>query len=191
MVARERLMTVREFETYIQLAENRDRHFELIEGVIIEKMAPAENHGMIALFIGAEILNFSRRHQLGGRAMVEASHKSTDDKNVRQPDVSYLTAQTIGNRAILEEGAIPTMPDLAVEIKSPSNSHKELVEKATYYLEHGTKIVWVILPEQQTVEVYTRGNEQIHVERLDTTGVLSGGAVLPAFTLPVADIFAL
>jgi Uma2 family endonuclease len=79
------------------------------------------------------------------------------------------------------------MPDLAVEIKSPDDTVKELREKAAYYLANGARLVWLIYPAKHMVEVYTPDGD---VEILVEGDLLTGGDVLPGFSLPVAEVFA-
>jgi Uma2 family endonuclease len=86
---------------------------------------------------------------------------------------------------MVKRGSVPEMPDLAVEIQSPDQPLKMLREKARYFLAHGTRIFWLVLPDKQLVEVYTPTDEQV----LNVEDTLSGGDVLPGFTLAVRDIF--
>lgn len=82
------------------------------------------------------------------------------------------------------------MPDLAIEIKSPDDTLTELVEKATYYLNHGSQIVWIVLPEKRQVDVYTKIKEgEIYKETVAQLGEISGGDVLPGLTINVKDMF--
>ena len=77
------------------------------------------------------------------------------------------------------------MPDLAIEVKSPDDTYKQMREKADYYLQNGTKLVWLVYPEKRIVEVYT--NEQQDILTLEDR--LTGGELLPEFELSVKDIF--
>lgn len=86
---------------------------------------------------------------------------------------------------MVEVGAIPTMPDLAIEIASPTDSPLAMREKALYYLKYGSKLVWLLFPRQKQIEVHT--SESIHTLNLEDT--LDGGNVLPGFSLPLKDIF--
>ena len=79
------------------------------------------------------------------------------------------------------------MPDLAVEIISPSQSPAQVRRKAEVYLRHGTELVWLIDPEAQTAEVWRQGTERR--DSIDAEGALSGGAVLPGFSLPLKRLF--
>ena len=87
---------------------------------------------------------------------------------------------------VVRKGAVPQMPDLAVEIKSPTDSTIELREKAIYYLKNGAQLVWLVYPEKQQVEVHTAES----VQTLDSGAILHGDPLLPDFRLPVKDVFA-
>ncbi len=178
-----KLYTVAEFEELLAQPENADRKLELIDGEIVEKVT-TEVHGMIAAKITARLLIYDEINQLGGRTVVEVHHRApSDDQNARIPDVAYTTAQ----RLLLptEKGSVPQMPDLAVEVKSPTDSYKNTREKAHYYLQHGVKLVWLVYPEKKFVEVYTPDDQDV----LMIEDTLDGGAVLPGFQLAVKDIF--
>ena len=48
------------------------------------------------------------------------------------------------------------MPDLVVEVISPSDWHDEVNAKLNEWLEAGAQMVWVIDPVQQTIHAYWR-----------------------------------
>lgn len=176
----ERLYTIEEFEALLAQPENIERLLELIDGEIIEKM-PTEEHGEIALLIGAALLAFVRANNLG-RVGVEVRHRMPQDqRNSRLPDVSFIA----GQRPRVTEGSVPQMPDLAIEVKSPDDSLKGLRERAQYYLLNGTRLVWLFDPAKRYVITLTADDEQIFLEH----EALDGGDVLPGFSLPLADIF--
>jgi Uma2 family endonuclease len=47
------------------------------------------------------------------------------------------------------------IPDLAVEVVSPSNTADYVQEKVGEYFHGGVRQVWVVYPRQQTVYLYT------------------------------------
>ncbi len=180
MAIQQRLYTVEEFERIADSPENRERLLELISGEIVEKV-PTQEHGMVAGNVFGPLWNFVQQRK-SGRVVMEVRHRALrDDRNARIPDVSFIS----GQRPVVEKGSVPRMPDLAVEVKSPDNTLKALREKARYYLANGTRMVWLVLPEQRIIEVYTPDDEQVLTEE----DVLSGGDVLPGFSLPVQDVF--
>jgi Uma2 family endonuclease len=79
------------------------------------------------------------------------------------------------------------VPDLAVEILSPSNTADEIQRKRGEYFNRGTQLVWIIDPRARTAEVFTAPAASTLLHEADT---LDGGVVLPGFTLPLRDLFA-
>jgi Uma2 family endonuclease len=183
MAVQHKMTTVEEFEGFEALPENRDRRFELINGEVFEKM-PTEEHGVIALIIAAAFYSYLKSHPIG-RAGIEVRHRMPDDDhNAFLPDIS-INLDT--DRPIVKKGAVPRMPDLAIEVKSPDDAFTELRVKAKYYLEHGTRLVWLVYPEQRIVEVLAHG---VDARTLTERDVLDGGDLLPDFSLAVSEIFA-
>lgn len=174
--------TVDEFEQFLCQPENVDRLFELIDGEIFEKM-PTQQHGMIASNINFALMLYNNQHR-SGRIGAEVRHQAIKDKrNSLMPDISF----TSGNRPLVTEGSVMQMPDLAIEIRSPDDSLKQMREKAEYYLANGSRLVWLVVPGKRYVEVHRPNQEE---EIMFGSDVLDGGDVLPGFTLPIADIFA-
>ena len=133
-----------EFEEYIERPENADRLLELINGEIFEKV-PTEEHGEIVLNVAVALKPFVREHRLG-KVATEALHRlPEDDENAVLLDLSFRNGEWLQN---VHRGAVPSMPDLAVEVHSPSQSDSFMEGKATYYLSRGTRMVWLIFPSR-------------------------------------------
>lgn len=181
MTVLEKRYTVTEFEQIARRPENQNRLLELIDGEIVEKVV-TEEYGIITGRIITRINPYLEQNPIG-RAGVEISHQPAgDDENERMPDVSFRRTT---DAPVVREGAVSAMPDLAVEIKSPHNIYKLLRDKATFYLAHGTKLVWLVYPERRIVEVQT----EKEILPLGEENTLEGGEVLPGFKLAVSDIF--
>ena len=92
----------------------------------------------------------------------------------------------------LEIGDVPqtrswaVVPDLAIEIVSPTNTADEVADKLEEYFRVGVRSVWVVYPRQCMVYAYTSPKE---VRVLTVGDVLDGGDVLPGFSIPVQTIF--
>lgn len=182
MVQQGTRQTVAEFEAFIALPENRDRHFELLDGEVIEKM-PTEQHGEIATFIAIEIGIYLKQNPIG-KVGQEIRHRMPGDEfNAMLPDVSVRKDI---NRPAIEQGAVPHMPALVIEVKSKDDTFRLMRRKAEYYLANGSQMVWLVFPENRQVEVYVPDADVVTLSEQDT---LDGGDVLPGFSLKVADIF--
>jgi Uma2 family endonuclease len=182
MTDQEKLYTTAEFEQFINLPENQDRRFELIDGEIVEKPMPTEEHGVIVVNTATVINNHLIQKDIKGRCATEARHRPTDDsQNDRLPDVSF----TAGDRPVVRRGPVDSMPDLVVEVKSPDDSYKGMVTRANFYLEHGTRLVWLIYPEKRLVEALAL-DDRLLLNEQDT---LDGGDVLSGFSVAVKTLF--
>ena len=78
------------------------------------------------------------------------------------------------------------VPELVVEVASPSDTRREVQEKAEMWLSFGVLLVWVAHPDSRTVDVYRPDAPVITLTEDDT---LDGSPVLPEFTLPVRQVF--
>ncbi len=181
MTIRERLYTIAEFEAFLALAENAERLLELIHGEMAEKM-PTEQHGLVVGNFMTSLNLYARQHK-NGRVGTEVRHRRADDVyNSRLPDVSFHMTK----RPLVTEGSVLEFPVLVIEVQSPTDSIQKMREKAQYYLANGTLLVWLVYPKKRVIEVYhANGEIQILVEG-DT---LTGGDVLPGFSMPVAEVF--
>ncbi len=183
MTVQERLYTADDLWALSHAEE--DKRYELDEGVLIEMAPTGDMHGTIALWVGHLIIGYVAAHDLGEVSGAETGYRlSTNPDIVRAPDVGFIA------KARLEPMTgkyYALAPDLAVEVVSPGDSARQIRHKADQYLMAGTRLVWVIYPEDRLVDVYQPGHDPRPFRPGDT---LDGGAVLPGFTLPVKDIFA-
>lgn len=180
MAVETKLVTFDEYEAFAMLPENANTYFELINGEIVQKV-PTKQHGLIAgRFIG-EIYIYLQEHP--GEVAPEVLHRLPEDTfNGRMPDVAVYADPT---KPEIKRGAVPEMPDLAIEIQSPNNTYKARREKAAYYLANGSRIVWLAYSEKRIIEVQTKND----VKLLGEDDTLDGGDVLPGFSLPIGKIF--
>ncbi|MBN9183582.1 MAG: Uma2 family endonuclease [Microbacterium sp.] len=77
-------------------------------------------------------------------------------------------------------------PDLAIEVATPEKSEEELRLRVILHLQGGSKQVWLVRPERQTVTIYSMGEPG---RTLNNDETLDGGEVLPGFSLPVKALF--
>jgi Uma2 family endonuclease len=85
------------------------------------------------------------------------------------------------------EGHGRIAPDLVVEVTSPNDSIAMVELKVNDYLAAGVRLIWVVVPEAQTVSVYRPDHTGA---RLRVGDFLDGEDVLPGFRYEVAALFA-
>ena len=159
---------------------------ELIRGVLCETMPAGMEHGEIVMNLGAELMNFIKPRRLGRLTGSDAGvWLERDPDTVREPDIAYISAARLPP-GVRVRGYAEVVPDLVVEIVSPSDSQREVNDKAQMWLSYGVDLVWVVQPDTYTVDVYRPGRAVVTLDEQDT---LDGLDVLPGFTCAVRDIF--
>ena len=159
---------------------------ELIRGVLCENMAAGMEHGEIVVNLSTELRNFVKPRRLG-RLMASDSgvwlERGPD--TVREPDIAFFTAGKIPAGARVQ-GYAEVVPDLVVEVKSPSDSVREVTDKARMWLSYGVRLAWVLHPDTRSVDVHPQNGP---MSTLTVSDTLDGGDVLPGFECKVNDIF--
>jgi Uma2 family endonuclease len=112
-----------------------DRRFELIDGEIVENM-PTPLHAVIAYLLSGHFFVFLRDHPLGWLLIEARCLISDDPDNDRVPDLSFVRRRE--GRVIPHDDPLPFAPDLVIEIQSPGQSDKFMLDKAQFYLRHGS-----------------------------------------------------
>jgi Uma2 family endonuclease len=106
------------------------------------------------------------------------------------PDVAFVRKDRVPDHASPDyPKAWPITPDLAVEVASPNQYRPGMGTKAKLYLSFGTRLVWVVWPRWQQVDVWRPGDARPSVT-LSIGDVLDGLDVVPGFTYPVEKLFA-
>ena len=107
------------------------------EGKII--MSPAKlRHSLLRGEIVGLLHALVRQSAAGGRVMSECPVVTAD--GVKVPDVAWLSKAQAD--AFIGRAAAPAAPDVCIDIKSPSNSKKEMDIKRALYFAAGAKEVW-------------------------------------------------
>ena len=159
---------------------------ELIRGVLCETMAAGQEHGEIVVNLSAELLNFVKPRKLGRLTASDAGvWLERDPDTVREPDIAFFSAERLPP-GVRVTGYSQTVPELVVEISSPSDSRSEVNDKARMWLSHGVRLVWVVHPGTRTVDVHRMDGE---VSTLAADDALDGLDVLPGFACPLSAVF--
>lgn len=161
-------------------------HYELLDGALLTMPPSSEGHGVVAGRIATCIGAADMESRRGELIVADAGYKLTSNPDtVLAPDVAFLVKERVRPRE-QRKGFPPGAPDLAVEVLSPSNTATEMLRKVNLYLESGSRIVWLVDPDAETVAVYERGKETRFLHAEDE---IDGGDVLPEFRARVGDFF--
>jgi Uma2 family endonuclease len=183
MAVEPRLMTAEEL---LRLPDDGMRH-ELVRGELRTMSPPGFEHGDVTSVFGGSLWSYVRANALGKVVVGDVGFQLTSDPDtVRAPDVALVRRERLENLGTVR-GYWSGAPDLAVEVISPNDLYTEVDEKVAEWLEHGTRLVFVVNPRRRTVAVHRPGQP---VRILGENDVLDGEDVVPGWTLPVRDLFA-
>lgn len=171
-----------------------DKRVELVRGRLIVREPAGMRHGEFAARVVVAFSDCLSRDRASRGAAVTRGRVLTCDSGftlarnpdtVRGPDVAYVSRERWAGP--LPEGYGEFAPDLAVEIRSPSDRTGAVLAKVGDWLDSGAYLVWVVDPMRQHVTVYGADGSQA---MLGLGDVLDGGLVLPGFSLSIAELFA-
>jgi Uma2 family endonuclease len=167
------------------LPDDGMRH-ELVRGEL-RTMAPTGwGHGNQTSVLDGALGTYVRAHKLGRVVTGEVGFRlSVDPDTVRAPDVAFVSHERLLNVGT-PQGFFPGAPDLVVEVISPSDRYTDVDEKIEEWLEHGTRLVFVVNPRRQLVTVHRPGQP---VVRLGLDDVLTGEDVVPGWSMSVRELF--
>ena len=137
-------------ESTIEMALDPERNYEFVDGVPEEKEMPGARHGGITTRLSRKLGIFVEANSLG-EIYQETSFQI--GSNERIPDLAFIPLDRLPSDGEPETKWL-ILPDLAVEVVSPSDYYEKVHAKAMEYLTAGVKVVWIISPENQTITVY-------------------------------------
>lgn len=182
MATTDKLMTADELW---RLPDDGQRH-ELIAGEL-RTMAPSGGqHGWIVMRISAPLAQHVDTNRLGLVLGAETGFKLVANPDtVRAADVAFVRRERA--LATVDDPRFWTVvPDLVVEVISPSDLYTEVEDKVAEWLAFGVLMVVVVNPRRRTVAVHRPGQA---VRVLTERDVLDGEHVVPGWQLPVRAIF--
>jgi len=105
----------------------------------------------------------------------------------RSPDLAWVTNEKWNALSAEERKKFPPLcPDFVVELRSPSDSIKNLQAKMEEYIENGASLGWLIDPLERKIYVYRPDSE---LEILENPGSVSGEPLLKNFSLKMKKIW--
>lgn len=133
-----------------------------------------------------QLTNWADQH--GGGFIFDASTGfGLPDGSILAPDASWIRRDRWEALSVEQrEGFAPLCPDAVFEVRSKSNTLRELREKMRAYLANGAHLGVLIDPDSRTVEVYRSRQEPVVLADPATVAL---DPELPGFALELAPIF--
>lgn len=161
-----------------------DQLYEIVDGERVEKVMSA-----YAGWVAAELhdhLSAYLRGKTVGKSIPEVVFVLDEGRNLRRrPDVAYLSAEK------WPVGAPPpptgdwaVVPDVAVEVLSPSNRYEDVLHKLREYFQYGVREVWLVSPSERIVQVFTSPER---LRNFDVGEQLSS-PLIPGWSIPIETL---
>lgn len=178
-------MTNEEFVRFCE--ENPDWRIERDAKGEIRVMAPSqEDSGNRNSEVIGQLLLWAKRDR-GGKVMDSSTGYHLPNGATRCPDASWISLDRLKKaRKNRPSGFLPACPEFVVEVRSHTDSLRELREKMHEYVACGAQLGWLIDPSTKKVYVYRPAHR---TKTLDSPVSVSADPVLPGFTLDLTDIW--
>lgn len=165
-----------------------DSLYEIIDGQRVELPPTSPLANMIGSYLHGELYAFVKASGWGRTAMETLFRLPLAKERSRRPDVACISFDRWPKDRPypMRDDAWDVVPDLAVEVVSPTNEADEILEKVDEYFRAGVRLVWVVYPRFGQVHVY-RSLSDIHA--VGREEILEGGDVLPGFRLALTELF--
>ena len=180
MAVERKLMTAEELE---RLPAGTGQRYELVDGEL-RTMAPAGGpHGESGGWTWGRVFRFVDDHGLGTVFMAETGFLlARDPDTVLAPDLAFVRTERMPAEG-LSRGYVPVVPDLVLEVVSPSDTASEIRDKVQAWLDFGCRAVWVLYAEPR-LDAFTPGG----VRTYGPDDEVDGGDVLPGFKMKLSDM---
>ena len=130
-------------------AVESDSLYEVVDGQVVEKKPMGAYESLVGSRLNTRLDSFASAHD-HGRAVSEMLLDFGPGLPQRRPDVAYVSYERWPRqRMVPHTEAWDVVPNLAVEVVSPSNTWDEIVTKVAEYFRAGVECVWVILTSQE------------------------------------------
>lgn len=174
------------YEDYLRLPDD-GRRYEVIRGVLYVSPSPTYDHQYVITQLFRKLGRFVEESQLGIVLTAPFDILLGTIATPVEPDFLFLRA---GREPRAGDSNYRGVPDLIVEVLSPSNRRYDRRIKFEVYEEVGVPEYWLVDPMERSVTIYVLDDEGRFAE-LDRGG--EGDTVrsreIGGFSLQVADLF--
>jgi Uma2 family endonuclease len=157
---------------------------ELVHGEIRMSPSPSFDHAYIDRMLSHILLGHIIQHDLG--ALLGDLDTIFDDFNVRRPDILFVAKARLH---LIKGHGIPFVPDLCIEILSPSSATMDQTDKFDLYASSGVPNYWIIDPKGRTFDAYAliNGKYELNAQARDQMTV--SAPPFPDLTIPLAQLW--
>jgi len=181
------MQTLEKNWTYQTLQEHffEEVRCEIIANELFMSPAPNTEHQEVSGEIEFLLRTFCKKNKLG-KIFDAPFDVIIDENNVVQPDLLFISNENLPK---LTKRGFEGVPDLVVEIISPSTFYRDSVEKKDFYEQIGVSEYWLIEPANQVIEVFTLKNGKYQIFSLVVEKGVAKSKILQGFEVNSEEIF--
>jgi len=157
---------------------------ELIDGEIFMTPGPRVPHQRAVLNLAVEIRSFSRPRMLG-EILVSPMDVYLPSGDIVEPDLIFVRRE---NLAIIQDW-VRGVPDLLVEVLSPSHPERDLIVKRHLYARNGVGEYWIVDPADRSVQIFRLAGGRYEPAGYRKEGQVLSTDLLPGLELTVESLF--
>jgi len=162
---------------------------ELLRGRIVVSPPARARHGLAEMSVAAILRGHVRAHALG-LCFGPSTGYELPSGDTLQPDASFVSNarwQAAGEPDL--DAFLPVVPDLVVEILSPSSIARDRGEKREIYAANGVAEYWIVDTATRRLEIHVLSGADFAVPLVFEHGRVRS-SVLPGLDVQVEDLFA-
>lgn len=147
-------------DEYFQIRENSDALLEYIDGYVYMSPSPSTKHQRISRKLENKFGNFIEDipcELFHAPYDIELKDEKVKGTKIVIPDISIIC-----EKSGFTDARYVGVPNLIVEILSPSNQSHDLITKLNLYMSYGVKEYWIVNPMLNAVTVYALNDEHMY-----------------------------
>ena len=122
-----------------------------------------------------------------GRVFLSPIDVKLTDIDVYQSDLIFIRKENVSK---VSRDKLNVIPDLVVEVLSPSNAFYDLTHKKMICAERGVEEYWVVDPKDETIEILVRDVDRYRAEAFLKKPASLTSTLFLGFTMKLDEVFA-
>lgn len=173
------------YDDYARMPDTEGVHYEVVEGNLYLSPSPRPRHQIVIRRLTVMLDAFVIPR--GGEVLLSPCDvRLHPEAGVVQPDIVVIKPEKL---SIVLDRYVLGVPDLLVEVLSPSNPEHDQQRKWKLYLQHRVPEYWIVDTEEDWLEPWLlRGDAYASAGRY-RRGQAYEADVLPGFTADLAKVF--
>ena len=164
-----------------------DGHYELLNGRVVMEPPASWPHGRVETELVSRIHSFVRDRDLGTVLSSSQGYELPSGDTV-QPDAAYVSNETRAESPPELEKFWRVVPDLVIEILSPSNASRDRGKKKAIYERNGVREYWLVDARACEVTRFVLRGERFDRGTVFPRDTVLDSEVLAGLEIPVADL---